>query len=293
MADLDLLIKIRSDLKGLQDSIDGMKQTQKEATGLKSLFAQGLGMGVAQQAVQMFTRAVGSMNRAVANTIRTGVTFNATLEQSEVAFTTLLGSAAAARQRIQELYQFSASTPFQLDEVISANRLLVTLTGGALGTQEAMRLVGDAAAATGRGFNEVGMWVGRLYGGLQNGQPVGEATMRLLEMGVISGELKGKLDSLGASGVVGGEAWSVAEEALGRFSGSMQMQSQTFNGLLSTMRDNFKGFAAVSTKPLFNGIKAVMQQILSMKDQAMDVADTIAAGFDLAFQSWKDGTWGN
>lgn len=293
MADLDLLIKIRSDLKGLKDSVDGIQKTKKEATGLKALFTQGLGMGVGSAAVQGFTRALGAMNRQLMNSIKTGVTFNATLEQSEVAFTTLLGSAGAARKRIQELYEFSARTPFQLDEVIGANRVLQSLTQGALASEQGMKLVGDSAAAVGRNFNEVTMWVGRLYAGLESGTAVGEATLRLLEMGLVTGETKQKLDLLAASSRTSDEAIQILENTFGRFSGSMQMQSQTFNGLLSTLKDNFKGFAATSTQPLFDGLKNAMKTLLSMKDQAMGVAEGIATAWDLAFSSFKDGTWGN
>ncbi len=40
------------------------------------------------------------------------------------------------------------------------------------------------------------MWIGRLYDGLQSGRPVGEAMMRLQELGVISGDTRNQIENL-------------------------------------------------------------------------------------------------
>ena len=71
------------------------------------------------------------------------------LEQIKTQFDPLLGGAALAQKRLEELYSFASSTPFQLEGIAEANRTLQVLTKGALATVEGMKLVGDAAAVTG------------------------------------------------------------------------------------------------------------------------------------------------
>ena len=54
-------------------------------------------------------------------------------EQLQVAFTTMLGSAEKANTLIKELSDFSASTPFQMPEVVGAGKQLLAfgVSGGA------------------------------------------------------------------------------------------------------------------------------------------------------------------
>lgn len=179
----------------------------------------------------------------------------AELETLETAFQPLLGSAAAAEDRIAELADFAASTPFELPEIAAASKTLETLTRGALATGDGLTMVGDVAAATGRPFDEISTTIGRLYDGLDSGRPVGEALARLQELGVISGETRGQLEGMQAEGLKGAEVWAVAEQAMGKFSGGMKLQSGTWNGLLSTVKDNIGlAFAEFGT-PIIDSLK--------------------------------------
>lgn len=193
----------------------------------------------------------------------------AEMETLETAFQPLLGSAAAAEERIAALAQFAADTPFELPQIAAASKTLETLTKGALSTGEGLTLVGDVAAATGKPFDEIATTVGRLYDGLDSGRPVGEALARLQELGVISGDARGQLEALQDEGVKGADAWAVAEAAMGKFSGGMKLQSGTWNGLLSTVKDNIgNAFAAFGT-PIIDTLKPYLAS-------AADTAGTMA-----------------
>lgn len=224
----------------------------------------------------------------------------AELEQLETAFQPLLGSANAAEARIKELSEFAANTPFELPEIARASRTLETLTRGALSTGRGLTLVGDVAAATARPFEEISTTVGRLYDGLQSGRPVGEAMARLQELGVISGETRAQLERLQSEGRGGAEVWAVAEAAMGRFSGGMKLQSGTWNGLMSTLRDNVSlAFAAFGepiidmlkpvlegaierAKRLGQGIRLVIETLRAARGSG-SLAETIGAGLNFAF----------
>ena len=96
-------------------------------------------------------------------------------ETMQTAFIPLLGSAKAAKDRMMELADFAAHTPFQLPEIAAASRTLETLTDGALSTGQGLTMVGDVASGTNTPFEELAVTIGRLYSGLDSGRPVGEA----------------------------------------------------------------------------------------------------------------------
>ena len=274
----DILIKIQSRLDQLDKTVTGLQKAQKAARSLGGVLKTGIGIGIGDRLVGQLTRLPNLLFRAA----QAGIRFNATLEQQQIAFETLLGSAEAAATRVAELTRFAAETPFGLEEVIRANRLLQVLTNGALAASDGMRLVGDSAAATGRSFEEAAFWIGRLHSGLQNGQPVGEATLRLIEMGLITGDLQRRLNSLAANGIIGGEAWAVAGQAFSRFSGSMEKQSKSLNGLLSTLSDTFQQLAATATEDAFGDFKASAQELISFMQRPATIQ--AVTGFVSAFR---------
>jgi len=206
-----------------------------------------------------------------------GIRFNATIEAQEVAFKTLLGSTEAAQQRIAELVEFSAKTPFRLTEVVQASRMLQALTDGALASGDALRLVGDTAAATGQPINEVSMWIGRLYSGLKNGLPIGEATARLVEMGVLGGETRQELEALSKTAQGQTKAIEILEGTFGKFGGSMKDLSGTFNGLLSTFQDLMDAFQGEAMGPTFDLLKGKLADLIEEMENAdgEQFADTI------------------
>lgn len=213
---------------------------------------RGLASGVASIAAPVAAIAgIGSLTAGITKAIGKA----AEMESLETAFQPLLGSAQAAQDRIAELAKFAAETPFELPGIATASKTLETLTRGALSTGAGLRLVGDVASATGRPFEEVATTIGRLYDGLDSGRPVGEALARLQELGVISGDTRGQLERLQAEGVKGAEAWAVAESAMGRFSGSMKLQSSTWGGLMSTLKDNISNAFAAFGTPIIDTLK--------------------------------------
>jgi hypothetical protein len=223
---------------------------------------QGLSQGLGMAGGLAITQAALGVTRALSGAVRTGLQWNAVLEQNQVAFEVLLGSQEKASARQKELVEFAASTPFELPEIVEVNRLLQNMTKGALSTEAGMRLVGDASAAAGQSFSQTAFWVGRLYAGLQSGTPVGEATMRLTEMGLITGDIKIKLDAAAKSAMGNAEAMGLLEEAFGRSAGAMEKQSRTLTGLMSTLRDAFGMAMKGATEPLFEGIRDGLEEAL-------------------------------
>lgn len=201
----------------------------------KGLLSQGANI---QGWVSLFQGAAGRIQGVFAGlwgAIRESFKFETLTGQ----FRTLLGSTEAAEERMAMLARVAEETPFDLEGVVKANRTLSVMSGDALGTREALLLVGDTAAATGGQVEELAFWVGRAYAMIKGGQPFGEAAMRLSELGAITPEVRQKMEALQAAGAGSAEVWQVLQEHLQTFSGAMAHLAQTGDGLTATLGDTW------------------------------------------------------
>src|SRR5574341_2266857 len=98
-------------------------KTAKEATAaggvLKTALGTALGFAGAQAGIAALSGAFRALGGAVVGT-------NATLETATLQYETLLQSADAARERVKELFEFAAKTPFETGPIIQADKLLTT-----------------------------------------------------------------------------------------------------------------------------------------------------------------------
>jgi tape measure domain-containing protein len=169
-------------------------------------------------------------------------------EQLEVAFTTMLGSADKAKGLIKQLSDFSASTPFELPQVVGAGRKLLAFGVEAENVQDTLRRLGDISAGVGAPLEDIAeiygkaKTSGRLFAEDINqltgrGIPIIEALATTL--GKPTSAIKGMVEA----GDIGFAELQAAVASLtdegGKFSGLMEAQSHTVSGLLSTLQDNF------------------------------------------------------
>lgn len=263
--DIKVLIQSLFDGKGFEQAGQKAEEFQgkgsKVASGMESAFKGLTGsIAVVGMAITGITAAVGLAGSAIEKALGPSIE----MEQLTTQFSVLLNGMDAAADRMVELTEFADKTPFNLPEVAKASTVLETLTRGALATGKGLTMVGDLAAGTGQPFNELAVWVGRLYDGLQSGRPVGEAMMRLQELGIVSGSTRGQIEKLQASGAKGPEIWAVAEQAFGRYAGMMEQQAQTFGGMLSTLQDAFSGFLRVAFGDATSGSKSILQFLIDL-----------------------------
>lgn len=201
------------------------------------------------------------------------------LEDLETQFQTLLGSATAAKKRMQELKKFSAETPFQIEGVAKASKILETLTGGALATGDGLRLVGDAAAIAGRPIEELAVQMGRAFQGAMTGRAIGEALARLQELGILSGEARTEFERLQKANKKGSEVWQVLAKDMQKTQGSMKLLSTTASGLFSTLKDNLNLALAELGAILLPLVKVILkgaiEKFQDLKQMIIDNKDAI------------------
>lgn len=261
-ADYDKLVRqTKEGVDKSEKELDRLSDAPKKATSAWQQFGgflsgQFLGiittLGAAIAAafsVQAVVNFFGAITKGMVDT-------NSQFETFRVQFETLLGSRGEATKRIEELAQFGVETPYELDQIVEANRLLQTFGGTLLATGENLRRIGDSAAAVNANFQEVSFWTGRLYSSIQAGRPFGEASARLQELGILSGDVRTKLEDMQKAGKNGTEIWAAYAEMVDtRFSGAMERLSKTLQGVMSNLADFQSMLLREGGEELFEGIR--------------------------------------
>lgn len=246
----DITFTFSGDANSLKAALDDIKSSVSSTKEATRSLASTLTAAFAATAVSV-AAAFSAINAA------------AERETLTTAFIPLLGSVDAAQKRMAELAQFAAATPFEINGIAKASKTLQALTNGALATGEGLRLVGDAASVAGdqSSFEEMAVTIGRLYSGLQSGRPIGEAASRLQELGTISASTRAQLEDLQKAGKKGNAVWAIAEAAIGKVAGAMELQSATWSGKVSTMGDAWQEFMVKLGTPLKNALKPALDSL--------------------------------
>jgi len=170
-------------------------------------------------------------------------------EQTQVAFTTMLGSAEEAQSMLSDLADFAKKTPFTIQGVEKSATQLMAVGFSAEDIIPTLKSVGDIAA--GLGLGEEGLQ--RLILNLGQVQSQGKLTGRELRDFAIAGvpllaELSKQLGVTEADvtdmiskGEISTEMVTKAFESMssggGRFADLMGKQALTFEGMMSNMKD--------------------------------------------------------
>ena len=172
----------------------------------------------------------------------------ASREQSQLAFSTLLGGDAAAESFLTRLQDVAETTPFSRAglEAIAKN----LIANGFSDTAEQFTLldsIGEAGSALGlseQSMAEVATYLGRMNA---TGKTTLEYLNPLIERGIPVvdylaenlGKSKAEVYEMVSEGLIpGAEAARVIADAMGRdFGGSLEKQAQSYTGLMSTLED--------------------------------------------------------
>ena len=263
----------------------GATKAQAAWAGMRGMFeARVLGpLGLVAAASLAF---LGTTKLLISRWKELGMAGAGALERMTLQFRPLLGSLDSAKERVKELQTFAVVTPFELDEIVAANKMLEVLTQGAMSGTKGMTQVGDAASVAGEEFSTTARQVGRLYDGLMSGRPVGEATMRLQEMGIINGTVRNQIESMQAANASGLKIWKVVEKQLDRNTGAMEEQSKVLEGLQSTHSDTQNQMQAGFSKGFLDGEKAGVESSIKMMESMTPVLDNLGKELGSASSWW-------
>lgn len=296
----DFLLRVRGDISNAREQLDELRkkiaeneEQAKHSSGvMTTALSTAMGTFGGLWGHEYFQRIMGGVKSAFDFAVNGAIGMNSTLETTTLRFGTLMGSSALATQHVRDLFEIAKKTPFETGPIIQASLKLQTFGGAALNTKENIILLGDAAAATGAPIDELGFWVGRLYGNLKGGQPFGEAAMRLQELAVLTPEARREMEAMQASGKKADEIFAAFKETLGNFSGAMEKQAGTWEGVVSTFTDTVNILIADTFKPYFEVIRDLGKEVNTALDnmassQAIDdfkgkIKDSKTTVIDLA-----------
>lgn len=256
---------INADTSGFQNGLNSVK------TGMSSLTT---GFTQLQDAVKVaFVVAGAAAAGFAASVATTGIQFDALKEQSQVAFTTMLGSGQAAQSMLNELQAFAQKTPFEFPDLIRASQRLMAMGISAQDVIPTLTAVGDAVAAMG-GSAEMVDRVTTAIGQMNaKGKASGEEMRQLTEAGIpvwqmladkigvtVPEAMQKVTDGAITSSVAIG---AITEGIETRFGGMMDAQSTTWNGIISNIKDGFTQLSGSIMQPFFDMAKEQLGKVVT------------------------------
>lgn len=195
---------------------------------------------------------------------------NAEFERYQTQFGVLLKSAPAAKERLDELAKFGATTPFDLPQLVRADKVLTAFgldsedTAKRFGVSGAQirTTIGDVSAGTGADFEELSVTFGKFASGA-----TGEAIARFQELGIATKEEMAKwgleFSKSGQLLTPTAKAFTILEAHVrDKFGGMMDAQSKTFEGMMSNLQDWIGGTLRKLGQPIFEVLKDKLGVVL-------------------------------
>lgn len=250
----DLRLKFSTDgdraaiaaLRGVDQGIQDVEKHAKSGGGaLRTMFSVAGGVALGGFVDDVFRMGKGFLMA------------NANAEQARLSLETVTGSADKAGALFKDLQQFAKETPFEFPELVQSS---INLESFGLKTMDWLPTIGDTAAAMGKSVDQVT-------------QAVLDATSgqyeRLKELGIQAG-VEG--DKLRLSYMKNGKQITtlvdknnkeiIADTIQGiwnsKYAGAMEKQSHSFNGQLSTLKDNITMKMQDITGGIFEASKGVL-----------------------------------
>lgn len=235
-------------------------------------------IGITATAFAVAQVALGALKASFGTAKSTVIDFNASMEQSKIAFTTMLGSAQEADTFLTGLQKFAALTPFEFPDLLVASRRMLAYGFSAKQITPLLTAVGDAAAAFG-GSGEMIDRITTALGQMQAKTKVSAEEMRqLTEAGIPAWKLLA--DAIGktvpetmklaeANKITSGMFIKAFQDFTAlNYGGMMEKQSRTFVGAMSTIKDSVVIVSGQAFKPLFDVISAGAQKMSTFVQSA-------------------------
>lgn len=213
-----------------------------------------------------------------------GIKIAGNMEQAQIGFTTLLGSAEKADAFIKDMKAFAARTPFEFAGLQESASKLIAVGVEANRVIPLMTVLGDATSAVGTGAEGIDRAVTALSQMQQKGKVTGEEMLQLVEAGIPAWDaLAAKLgvdvpraQDMVSKGQVKVNDLFVALEskagpALQRVTGMMDKQADSLQGLWSTIKDNFSIGLADAFASQIPELKRVMMTVSGALQEGMGV----------------------
>lgn len=271
----------------------------------------------AEKSTSKWTVAAGQMiadfakqaSSKLAEVVKSGVDYNATMESYLTNFKVMLGSEEAAATKLSEIRKMAAATPFSLSDLTEGTQTLLQFGIAADDTTGVLQRLGDISL----GNAEKLQTLTRAYGKMSSAQKVTlENVNMMIDAGFnplnqicdATGESMSDLYKRISDGKVGFSELEAAVEAAtsqgGQFYNGMLEASQTFSGRMSTLKDNVSALTGELTSGLFAALGELVvklnEVVVSFLDsdekmaqlkETIGIATAVVAAAGTAFLTYK------
>ena len=236
--------------------------TRVDSSGFKSGIEK-LG-SIAKTGLKVTATAIGAVSGAFGAAVLSGVKYNSQMEQYITSFGTMLGSAEEATKLVNNLKEMGAKTPFETSDLAKASQTLLAFGTSAEDLLPTLQMLGDVSQGNKERFDSLTLAFAQVgSAGKLSGQDllqfVNAGFNPLNEISKMTGEsmaeLKERMSAGGVSAEEVAEAFKHATSEGGQFYQAMEAQSQTFNGQMSTLKDNAMSFIGELTQGVTNALK--------------------------------------
>lgn len=255
-------------LKAANNGMEGFAGSTDKASGksLAGAIAQGTVMA------SVFSKLGSAALNAAEGFISSGIEYNAQIEKYTTGFTNMLGSAEAAQQVMSQIQEDAAKTPFDVESLTKANQYLISAGENAGYARKTIMALGDAVAATGGGSDELNRMAQNLQQIANTGKATAVDIKQFAYAGIniyglladYTGKSTAEVQKMTISYDLLTQALQAASEEGGRYYNSMDTQSQTMNGRVSTLKDNVSQLAGLLTGDLSSGVGVVIEKLNDM-----------------------------
>lgn len=214
---------------------------------------------------------------------KTGIEYNALSEQAQVAWSTILGSHEAASKMMAEITDYAAKTPFSKMGVDTMAKQLTNAGFEGQAVFDQLTKIGDMGSAFGIQEDSLREMV-RQYAQVQQAQVAYTEDLNILQdrgipiykaLGEVMGVPVSQVKKLASQGKVTADVYNKAIDSMAnKTKGAMEAQSQTFNGMMSTLEDNLSILWGYLTKDWFNNMKNSLSSFLPKLEDFVTLVGT-------------------
>lgn len=282
MADETLTIRIVGDTSSYEKAVEKAEKTTGSFESKMSRISKKVkDVG---KSISDFGKKLTVVSTGIVTAAGAGVKYNATVEQLETSFAVMTGSAEEAAEVVERLQKLGAATPFEFTDLAETTQLLMNYGFAADEAIDSMEMLGDISQGSAEKMTRIATAYGQMSSAgkvsLEDVKQMIEAGFNpLREISDSTGEsMESLYDRISKGTISVDEITASMQRATsegGMYFQSMEKQSQTFNGQMSTLSDNAKSFLGNITGGIF---ERLAQDVLPKINEAI-------SGLNDAFQS--------
>lgn len=271
-----VVISIDGDASKFEKALSGVASKSKSMLSGIGTVSSGIAKGA--------TLVYGAISAAMSVAGVASIKYNANIEQLQTSFEVMTGSAEKAAEVVERLRKMGAETPFETADLVNITQLLMQYGFAADDAIEKMSMLGDIAQGNTTAMNSIALGYAQMASAgkvnLQDiKQMINGGFNPLQEISERTGESMASLYDRISKGTMAvdeiTESMRYATSEGGKFYQSMEKQSQTLNGQISTLKDNLSEFGGMVFQPISD----------KLREAILPDANAILADLQSAYQS--------